>query len=634
MPAIDSAYWVKQMRIRKGWSKLQLMAEMGASYNISISRVERGKQKPRPGAMRSMNDVLGTQVDELILPALENQSLRAYSMRQQLIYALDKHDIAQAEALLAEFKLLPGFGTPINRQFILSKNAHLRYLQGISPKILILEIKKAIKLTLKNYDEKNFGDVALVCEEPQLFHLLAKTYARAGDFPSAIQILRDIRKGLINLPFNDRERETMLAPVLLTLAKYQYRTKDYDGAVESCELGLHISATQCHGKFTPDFMYIKALCLWEKKENTNCLKYLQYAYFGYELLHKRGKAQEVLALAVKFNLIFDTYGVEKLEYTQDAKTMYKTGTLTACNTITAMIKVIREQSGLKQKDLYRGLCTKGNYSKLENGETDGNIQYIEPIIQRMGWDCNLHCNFFLSSQEFEEKEKRDKIHQLFINRHFNQVGELLKELEGKPSFTTGANLQFIKMSKATLYAVEHGYTDEYLQMLLDALDVTWANFNENDIGKLRMHHYETVLINQIAGHYTNKGDIIHAEKMYEKLLYCITNHYVDETEMAKHYATVSYNYSSCLGKLGRRQKAMGVLEEAIKFERERDRLFMLPNLAYNWAYNLLMTDNKSRSISYFALAYYGCAMFSDFGKEAFRSFINDKAMEHFGINFD
>ena len=636
MPVLKTSEIVKRVRERRGWSQRRLQDTLGEEIGVSISRLERDKLHPSAMIIESIGYVMKTPFEQFIYPMLDSQPMNVYVWSYDLVSSLDIGDLVEAERLLRQLKAAPGFNKPINVQFTLCQEARLQYEKGKDTKNIRVLIDRGIRLTLENYDRRKLGETILVFEEPALFRLMAMVYAKEGKFEEAVVILTGLSESLMKLPSDDREKETLLAPVLLNLAECQLKTREFSKMLETCNKGLEISATRCVGRYTDELLYLKALCLWNMGEKSECKRNLRFAFFIFELLHKRDRALEVLGKANELGLVFETYGVENIVYIQNSRLPYKRDDLVAAPSIAGMIKAVRKHKGLKQADLYQGICSKKQYVDMENGKVEPKIIFIEPILQRLGRDINHYCRFFLSSRDFEERGKREKLHLLLINRKHEDAEKMYCELKNLEGFKKGTNLQFIKATEATLHVIKYGNTRKYKELLLEALRITRPEFDIHEIGKYPITHYESVLIKQVASYFVVSVDeksLEKAEKIFEQLLRKIREQFTDETEQARHYATLCYSYAQCLRQMNKTSKANSVIEDAVSFERNHERLLMLPSLICLYSSNLIRKQMNEESIPFLALAYYGCLVFSDYGKNAFLPPIRKDAMKYFGIEF-
>jgi len=194
--------------------------------------------------------------------------------------------------------------------------------------------------------------------------------------------------------------------------------------------------------------------------------------------------------------------------------------------------------------------------------------------------------------------------------------------------------QLILLTKALAFADknENPHPDVPI-LLIEALKVTCPGFDENDIDKHHLTFVEALIIGQYAGYYGNIGDYTRAAEIYERLRRNLNGKCVDSFEKARNYPTVLINYSTILGRAGRRKEALTVVAECELFERSHRRLTELPSLACNRGFNMYMLGETTDSFAYFAQAYYGSSMFSRFGQADIKDTVHDTAYKLFGLTF-
>lgn len=627
---------ITNLRQRKGWQQFKLLEEFDkfGYYDPVVHRLEVGEMLPQSDTLPGVLDVLGLPVDEFLCPHIEGQPMELYTLRYMLLQALNNEDLETAESLLEAIALLDDMSSPINYQFFLSQKAKLLELKGEPIDEIMTLVIEGLNQTFDDFNENSPGDKVLVFEEPELFHTLAKLYARNGDLHKAVRVLKDVCVGLQLLPTGERERDRRLIPVMLSLTNFLLQTREYEEALRACEAGLRFSATRSLGQSTPELLCNKARALLALDNWHECEQLLIQAYAAYLLLGENKKAAVLLAEAKEiWGVSVAIHGIDKLDIPQRKITPYARGKVVECDNIGEMIKALRIEAGLTQKDLYQGICSLSAFSKLENNETKrGDINIVEPILQRLGRDPLLYCNFFLRKDDFKARELRDSIHLSLIHQKYDKARKDLEKLKTYKAYQARANLQFIKRVEIALLAYEKKITSAEIEsMLLDALRITCPHFNEDDIRRYVLTHDESIIINVLAGHYMMAEDLKRASKIYEALIDNWNRRYVDEYEKARMYSSVMFNYSTCLGRMERRLEALEIIEKAETFERDKGRLTMLAGLTGNKAYNLLMRSDRERSLSYFVLAYYGFAIFKDYGDLAYMEIAHDLVREHFDI---
>ena len=607
---------IKELRTRKKWQQEKFLS-MLYKYEPNIYRLEFGELIPEPDHLQNIMDVLEAPMDEMLCPHLDNQPMEVYSLRYRLHQALDDKDVRQAQKLFDEIDSKMDHDGPVNRQFVLSQKARLMELQGVDATDILPLVIEGLNETYKSFNERSPGSDVLLFEEPDLFHTMARLYARLDRLQDGIRILKQTYHGLQKLSIGERERDRRAVPILLTLAASLMQAGEHEEVINVCDVGFDTSALRCLGKGMPEFLWYKAEALLKLDISTKVDHMLRMAYAGFVLAGEKGKAETMLAnIHSSYGVAVDTFGMEKADVPAVNKVPYARGVPPVCESIGEMIRLLRKKVKLSLAILSQGICSPQNLGKIETGDIRGKMFYIEPILQRLGRDPSLYCNFFLLKEDFEAVETRDMIHLLFINQRYEQAAELLGKLKAYKSFEDRANLQFVRYAELTLQEKLHGTLEasEKEKKLLEILHMTCPNFDEDLIKHYPLTHRETILLNKLANHYMRLKNYSRAAKIFEALITNLDWRCVDEYEKARMYATVMLNYSSCLGRSGRNREACSIAEKAYEFDQSRGRLSLLPNLIFNKAYTIFMEGNKELSFPYIVLSYYGFCLFEDYGE--------------------
>ena len=635
MSVVSFGQTLTEMRNRRGWQQERLL-DMLSFYAPVLHRIEKGELLPRSDSLQVVLDTLGAPMKELIGTHAENLPIAVSVLCHNLIQALDIKDPEAAQSFYDELSATKGFDGEINQQFLLCQKARLLELQGKPDNIIMPLVLEGIKQTFDGFDENSPGDKILIFEEPELFHTLARLHARNGRLHDAIRILTDTRKGLQRLPTGARERDKRFIPILLSLADCQLKAGAYEDALDTCDLGYHSAAIRSAGQGMPDFLLNRAIALLNLGRGQECKHILTMAYTGYLLLGEKEKADYVLGKSQdEFGISFNTYGMDALDIPPVIKMPYARGKIPVCDNIGAMIRILRKEAGLGLKELSEGICSAANLSRIEKNKVHGHMHLVEPILQRLGRDPLLYCNFFLNKKDFEARELQDLIHLLLITGNHDQAAEALEKLKTYDAYKSGVNLQFVLRAEASLFSRIHGAGHpEREKKLLDALALTWDDFNEDDINRRPLSHVESIIIYGLAGYYMTIDDLRRAAKIYEALIENLNRRYVDEHEKARMYASTMFDYSSCLGRMGRRIEAMEIIMEAEDFDRSRGALVTLPALAWNKAYNLYESGEKEKALAYFAMGYYGLMLFEHYGQATRMSISQSVVEKNYGFTMD
>jgi transcriptional regulator with XRE-family HTH domain len=338
-----------------------------------------------------------------------------------------------------------------------------------------------------------------------------------------------------------------------------------------------------------------------------CREMLYQSYACYTLLHRKARAKRVLEDAENiFGMELKTYGIENLEYDEpEYDESFEPEEAAGCADIGEFIGGLRKSAGISQRKLCKGICNASTYNRIENGLIHGHVYLLEPLMQRLGRDINLYFNTFLSARDFEEKQIRDGFEHFMVARQFEQAERLIDDLAAKKRYQKGVNLQFIKIARSSVVACREGFSDNYINMVTDALKITIHGFDEQKLETYRLSYNEIFLVNKTALYYIETNETERGIRIFYKLRDSMNNSYADETEKARMYPMVLYNLSRHLERNNRYDEALEISKEGKEQEVNRQRLSLLPGFAVNNALTFFNAGKKDESIPYFALAYYG-----------------------------
>ena len=613
------------------------MIEFSKLDDSSLRKIEKEKQHPKPDTLDLIIKSIDLPLDTFVYSPLEGQPMEVYLLCDELTQWLDLENPSSAEPILNQLEALPGFNEGVLLQFILSKKARLRELQDKPVKDIFPLIDKAINETFENFDETKITSKIFVLEEPELIHTKARLYAKSGDIKRAINILDQLVISMQKLPAADREKEKKFAPVLLTLANCLLLTKEYKRVLEISNSGSDYSAVRNYGRYNPDFEFIKAKALFGLDKPEECRTPLQHAYFGYMLLGEKDKANEVLHHAnEKYNIFFELYGADELDFSNQKKEPYNRGEPVECNSIGTMIGALRKKAGLSLEKLCQGICNKTTLMRIENNEINASFFILEALTQRLGRDINLYSNFFLSKSDFTAIQLRDRIYINLINHKYSEAEALLEEIEQINSFIKyPSNRQFIETAKADLlYSYNKITPENHSVTLIKIMKKTYPKFEISNLNKYVLTNNEIFLLNNNASALRAADKFIKSVECYNHLRRYINNKYDDEFQKALVLGVVLFNYSSVLGKTEKRIEALSVISEAELFDRNLKHLDNLPGLIYNMGYNLMKLNRNEHVLSYFALAYYVAHLFINYGKSEYLPIIQNTVNVNFGFLFD
>jgi len=635
MSILDSNKLFEEVRIRMEWTMNELLDKTQLDNN-TLRRIANRAQSPSAVTMEALTEVEPLLKTSLVFPYLDDQPMEVFSLCDDIVHSLDTLEYARAEELMTVLETCNGFDKPINRQFILSQKARLNFQKNMKQNDILPLIREGLNIT--GIDENNFSGKALLSQEPELLHTLALLYSRGGKMDEAIKILNDVRAGLNRVPADDRNKQKRLVYILLKLARLNRQVGNHENALSLCSEGFDVSVKQNIGALCPEFLLLKALLLHDKgeKEKERFYRLLIHAYCQFIALNKREEAQKVISLAKeKFDIRLEMYGVENLVSEQTQNLPYIRKNPVPQSGFNMLLSAFREQNMFSRKQICSGLCDVSMLSKLENDSNKVSSYYLyEALMQRIGRDDRIYRAYYASAKVFDDVKLREEISMLRRHGKYEKATELLEILAESKDCKKGIPLQFILNTRAAIYRTFNGYDTKYFAMLVEAIRITCPDFIERDIEEYPLTVVEASLINQMAVYYEGINDLFRAAKLYDSLLSNIESNWRDESLKARMYATVAFNYSSCLGLLGQRTQAMDVIKKAMEFERNHDSLTFLSGFFYNIAY-IFREEGKAESecLPYLSLAYYLCESRSEYGTSQSLEIMRDHAKTHYGVEF-
>jgi len=615
------------------------IAENDILSQITILRAEKGCQDLKVENATSLLNAIGIPVDAFFCPMMENQTAETLKMHRDLAYctthASENAEFAQkAQQLLEAMEADENFTTGINRQLLISQKIILLDAMEENPATIKELIREGLTITHLEYvDGLPDATDALIFEEAPILHTLAHTYMREGDTARAISLLTDILTGLKQMSQDDRDKERMYAPILLTLAQCYMEEKNYDEVLNVCDAGHKISLKRNRGFHVPDFTQLKIYCLHKLGKVDELPILMPQAIAGYLLLRRHSKADSLLQFAKEHNIAINTYGMETVRQPLPLPS-YTYGKAIPCDNMGNLIYEIRCDEGLTQANLCDGLCAVSTLSKIESRAYPlDKVYLLEALMQRLGRYIDHYFYTFPTREDFRNKQTRDEVNALLVARKYTEAEELLETLEAQESFTDGHNInkQFVAKARASIYSGVNGYDETHMEMLRNALNITRKKeFDIKQVANTRLTYYDITIINQIANNLCENQKMREGLRLFEDLIESMDRYYVDEYEKMRTYTMVLNNYAICLWRANRYVESLEFATTASELDAKHSDMRTLPSRFINIACSMLSLGDKENCLPYFALAYYGSVLV---GRQGSASVIASHIKEQLGAEF-
>ena len=280
------------------------------------------------------------------------------------------------------------------------------------------------------------------------------------------------------------------------------------------------------------------------------------------------------------------------------------------------IKRIRQEKGISQEALYKGLCSRSTIHRIESGEQNPNFFTAINLLQRLGLDENSFL-IPLGPRDFEICNLQKEIVALNAQSQFEQALERIDRLEKLVAPKEKLAQQFLLRSRALAGYWQDGKHLPYdypiqRRMLLDALEITHPDFDLEKIERCLLSIEDIKSLNQIAITYSETGDRRFAIRIYEQLLRYPGQNLLNIDALLSVVPMLHYNCSRLLGLEKRFEEELEVAQTGYEICVKYNKARMMGGLLLNMACALHELGRQEESKQVFVDSYYAHRLMKNF----------------------
>lgn len=298
------------------------------------------------------------------------------------------------------------------------------------------------------------------------------------------------------------------------------------------------------------------------------------------------------------------------------------------------IKKRREELGISQEEICKGLCAVSSLSRIENNQQDPSRSLTMNLLERLGLSQDKFTALWGQKDIHVGALKREIIRDMIRLRRASkedrsqiteQILGKLAELETITNPDDRSIRQFLLAHRARLgsYSI-----DERLSIQLEAIRLTCPKFDPEDFQRGRYNMGECRLINQIANTYSQGGQRKRAIDIYRQLLWNIEKYDKELVEYAGIFCLAAHNYAIDLGKETHYLEAVEIADQGKKTCLNYGEYQFLPGFLAIQAECCYFLGDKIKSRELYLQAYY---VYKAFGDEPNREIMQQNLKEYFGI---
>lgn len=306
-----------------------------------------------------------------------------------------------------------------------------------------------------------------------------------------------------------------------------------------------------------------------------------------------------------------------------------------------VIKRRRRELGLTQEQLCEGICEPITISRLENGKQTPSRSRINALLERLDLPADRYFAL-LNKKELELEALQKEI--VAYNVRFEQArgpqkAEMreaalaaCRKLEAVMEDDDRLSRQLILRAQTLLGKEDGPYSpEEQRTMLLEAIRLTNAKFDPDEINRGLYTTDEIKIINQLAISYSNEGKHMEAIEILSQLYKYIRKHFQSIPQTKAHLNMVAFNYARQLDLVGQYKKAIEIAEEGRQACLKYGHYLFLPSLLELMAecHHFLGEDEISRKL-YYQSYYLSMALEDDIGLRVVR----EEAWKYHQIKFE
>ncbi|NMH70485.1 helix-turn-helix transcriptional regulator [Bacillus sp. RO3] len=280
------------------------------------------------------------------------------------------------------------------------------------------------------------------------------------------------------------------------------------------------------------------------------------------------------------------------------------------------IKEMRKAARMTQGELAKGICTQALISRIEKGDIYPSATALYQISVKLGVDVNYFFEIGTTPRLDYIKEVERQLRYLRINRHYEEMMEVIKTEETNPLFyRDDKKLQLLYWHKGIYQYEVNKDAEEAFSLLHQAYELT------ADVKKA-MSEREMQILSSI-------GNIHFSIHQYEEAL-----HHFRLVETALHMtealhdksikARLFYSIARVLTRTGELEASTTYCLDAIKWCLEEELLWGLGELHYQVGYNYELSGDNEKALPYFKHALH---MFELREDEAYVAFLAPKIAE-------
>lgn len=292
---------IRRMREQAGLTQEQLAD--GIMDRTNLARLEAGTQSVSKTKMDELLNRLGHSSERFFSYVQTNKDFEIYDLRDRLDAYMRCMDTENAEKLMSEIEVHPGFQTGPHRKYLLASKAGVYLMKEIDPEAAMSWLREAIHISLPRFEERLVGTYLLTREDIEIISMMAIAYYYKGQMDDAIVLLEKLAANIRKKYRDEKEKARMLSLVLYNLTKFKGLAKDYNGSLAACNEAIEGCLAYTEYVNLPYLAVNKAYALFYLGDKETSKELIHQAYYCFKLMGIKHIAEMVKENALnEFNI--------------------------------------------------------------------------------------------------------------------------------------------------------------------------------------------------------------------------------------------------------------------------------------------------------------------------------------------
>ena len=236
----------------------------------------------------------------------------------------------------------------------------------------------------------------------------------------------------------------------------------------------------------------------------------------------------------------------------------------------------REQAGILQNELCKGVCSAATLSRLEWSEQNIGQWGIDVFLQRLGKSQDKFWTI-VHIGDYELMELRRKLWNYILHKDYEKAEKEIKKYQ-KCAGKETMHEQFWKKCQGLIKGKRDNDWKGALQSFEEAIRATLPDFSIKKIRNTLMGRDEMQIVLLMVEAYKSIGEEQTARQMTKDLIENIKGKHWDEEELAKIYPKAVKVYNEFLKKENQYEQVIALSQEATEMLIENGIIFLLKEL--------------------------------------------------------